>query len=512
MSRALRMATCALGWLVASCGGNPAGPSQERAAASGATASPVPCGDRAACNGRPRVETARTPPLRCIGADEAERAALRARIEATRQRVLDSRFADVDALVDLSLLELCEADAGEGGRAADEAALKDAMRAVAVDGASARPRLALALAFTRSLERAGPHAGAGSRTLALSLLDVTLRDLPERADADGAGAATLAGYVALERGEEERARALFVRAQRLDEAGVTARLGSALAPPRGAKRVAEVEGLVGGSGPLAPARAAPVLCGPEAAMAPSQELCAGLAALAGARDSQRAGEAAARVVAGWDALRGPCAEKPTPSTCGPHVARALFAAIDGFRRAGKSAAAIALTKQLVAQQDVLPGGAPLATNALLESGDTYFELALFDLAAADYERHCRASGNFGGAAALRALALRSGLGQSDAAEALLASIRRAAGVDKVVEARAALAVGAAVRASGGADRARAFVAGETATLRAGGLLDAARALVDAGESPDAIDPACGTPLGCAAKRLAGERATPTRAP
>lgn len=300
----------------------------------------MPCAERLL---GPRCEAA-------LAKGEAE--SLGARIEAAQKAVLESRFADVQALVRLAKLQLRrdEDTPGPDGPTDAARALRTAARAVAVDGTSAEARLVLALALARSLFGAVASADPRVRGAALDLVTIALRGSPT------GGAAP-------------------VRA-------ATATLEQALTQARGDSSPEPSPHLT--PGPVAPpAPPLPRCSAAESAAASSSSYCAGLAHLASASAAADRGAAAAAILDGWRALEPLCARRDPG--CPPHVGEGLAAAARAFHAAGATAKSIAAAR-LVLEPGRVPAAPYLQGMLCVEIGDRYHALGIFEQAAEWYER------------------------------------------------------------------------------------------------------------------------------
>lgn len=514
-------------------------------------AAPAPCASGAAdpgcTGGKVSLDVADAacihgpPGPRCdglLGPGEAK--TLAGRIEQAQALVLRSGYQDVGALVDLARLQLRrDEDISNSDGASDAArALKNGMRAVIVNEVSSEARLVLALALARSLQGALSVSDPVTRDIALELLDIAVGSVGNGSLAFAARSA-LEGYVALERGQIERARQAFELATSNDAGLATAWMGlgdvargegqfeaaekayttAALLLPEdaGARRSIKAAtrreafslpapasaarpALTAGS--LAPAPPPlPVCPASPGAGAPGASLCKGLAGLARASTRDEHNDAAMLVIDGWRDLE-PLCDAGDPA-CGPHVAQALAAAARGFQAAGRPSRSISAMKYLLAKPDI-PGAAALMPAVTLEIADRHFSIGVFDRAAEHYAQHVRLKGTTSVAAAERAMTLFVALMNVDAATKLAAELA----VDKKYpDARRAdwlLLAAGLMRAVQGPDAAVSWLAPHKALLASAGRTAALAEL--RAPLPAAANPAeaCAAPLACAVRRLAGE--------
>ncbi|NUO47589.1 MAG: tetratricopeptide repeat protein [Polyangiaceae bacterium] len=357
-------------------------------------------------------------------------------IVAAQRAVTDSRFQDIDALVDLARLQLMrDAPISDTDGATDaERAKKNAMRAIAVDDTSTGGRIVLVIALARSFER----AGVGDSDGALGLLDLAASTVPPGSTAANAAADVVRGTLALAWGEHDKAKEAFGAAaaanpslaaawaglgdaarsqKRFDEAKLAYRkaievkpsseLGASLAAAERGEplvvRTSRPKTVRGG--PLAPPR--PVITCPTtvASAAGSAAMCRGVAAIAKASTAAEKEAGASEVVAAWSTLDPLCEDKD--AACGPYVATSLAAASRAFFEAKRSAKAIATARIVIGKADVLPKATSVAQELQLEVGDRYFEFCVFDTAAEFYERAAKGRGPGSKEAADRAAFIRA---------------------------------------------------------------------------------------------------------
>ncbi len=332
--------------------------------------------------------------MECTSADRAARCTnakgateLGSEIEAAQKAVLDSGYADVHALVRLVKLQLRrDEDISSPDGSSDAArALRNAMRAVAVDDSSVEARLVLSLALARSLHQATTTADPLVRGLALDLVGLSLHDV---------------------RYQESAARAV---------GGVLEKTIDRLRAPSG-----EVSHL--GPESLAPTPPPLPRCSlREAADATTAPYCKGLDALSVASSRADNEQAAAMVIDGWRTLTALC-EAQDPA-CPPHIFVGLVAASRAFLSAGRTAKSIA-ADMLIASHARLPNAAALEATVSLELGDRYYSLGVFDQAADWYERAAKRVQADPTAPANRALQIRVALGDAVAATRLAADLMR----------------------------------------------------------------------------------------
>lgn len=475
----------------------------------------------------------------CAGiVGDAEEKTLTASVDAARDSMMKSQFRDVHAMVELSRLLLrrdAEVADAEGANDATRA-LKNAMRAVAVDDAALAPRIALTMARARLLLGSKVLSEPGTRGQALSLLEISLQSAP--ASGPGAGAAAMAvlrGYVALEKGDRAGAKASFQAATELDPAlgsgwmglGDAARSGGAFDAAQAAYKTAAARlpddvtvkralesaarrevlplpsvksvGVPIERGPVAPAGPAVAECAPSVAATPANaKLCAGLSDLAKAKTPDEHAAAGRAIIDGWNDVRPLCDAKDP--ACGAHVAPALAAASRAFQTGGQYSKAIAVGAMVLGRPD-LPGAAAILPVIALENGDRYFALGIYDTAADYYERSLSFTGSRKGPVARRALALRIALGGTDAAQKLASGIAVDTGSPALPRAAAVLATAALVRVTRGQEQAASWMAPYASLIKEAGISEAGPST----GSKEAEAPAgCASLLACAVRRLAGE--------
>lgn len=480
------------------------------------------------------------PGPRCDGIlapDEAK--ALTTAIDAARQAVLDSTYSDVHAMVEGARLALRrDSDIADMDGPTDAArALKNAMRAVAVDDGAAAPRVALALARARSLVGAKAMSDPVTRAGALVLVEIALRSLPAGNGSATAAARTMEGYLALERGDRAAAKTAFEAATTLDPSLGTAWMGlgdaaraegafdtaasayktaaarlpadpavrralemasrreplSLPAPPTIAFRV--------GWDPLAPAAPPVAKCpGTVKSPSPGASLCRGLADLAKATTRDEHERGAMLVLDGWKDVQ-PLCEKHDPA-CGPHVAQALAAASRSLHTAGRLAKSIA-AGLLVLRYTDLPGATGLLPTVALELADRYLSVGLADTAADQYARHLQLEGKTRGPVAQRTLALRLALGNAEAATKLAEGLAGDTASPAADRASALLATAALVRMTKGSEAAVSWLGHHKDVVEQAGMAAAMKDLAKP-VSERAASPECAAPLVCAVRRLAGE--------
>jgi tetratricopeptide (TPR) repeat protein len=472
----------------------------------------------------------------CEPPSAGERSELAGRIEATTKIVEDTSFADVDAIVEVARLELLRDgdEVNAVGESDAASALKNGMRAVAVNDSHAGARIVLALAVARSLEERAGHDDPARRSTALSLIDIGAQAIPQTTPETAAVAKVLSGAAALERGDEPSATKAFDAATRLDARLAAAWIGlgdvarvrrdfaaaeaayrraATLAPhDRGVRRAlgaAErrvaltlprpaVASLVAvGTGALAPAPPPVAPCPPAAARDKSSaELCRGVAMLASAATPDDKRAAALVIMAGWSELQQPCSTHERQ--CGPFVASALAAAARAFRSTGVIAKAIAVGRLLIGRPD-LPGNDSIIPAMTLEIADAYFALAVFDMAASHYALHAKTTGAARAEIIERALALYVALGQAEDAATLAEQAAPRKQHPAAQRARWLLAAAATLRSAHGGQRAMEWMGAHRALVDEGGLGNHVAAAV----APlDGRRPSCGSFLGCTVRRLA----------
>jgi len=348
------------------------------------------------------------------------------RIAATKAAIVAHKYTDVGEIVEASRLELRRAAGQSGVDDASSPALLDAQRAVAVDSQDPRARLALAMALTPTLlDRKAPVDAAQAR---LQLRLVAMAAGPAaRADRQRhrftvAAAKTLLGYVALESGDVDEARAQFTAALQLqpdltsawvgtgdvrratsDFEGATAAYQGALAraPDDAAIRAAldatsrheayslstlpmvdATEAL--DDAPLAPP---PTPVEPCPARVRGQrvnaDLCAGLDALLAAKTDLDEKRAADRIIEGYQTLHPLCQARDP--ACGPHVAAALVAAMHSYVQVGLAAKGIATGGMLLLRLASLPNSGRWTSEAHFAIADAFYSLAVFHMAAQHYD-------------------------------------------------------------------------------------------------------------------------------
>lgn len=369
----------------------------------------------------------------CPTVSREEATLIEARIAAARQRVTESKYQDVGAVIEVARLQLWRdsIEADSDGDDDIERASRNAMRAVAVDPTRPDARLVLALALGRSLLQR-KHADDALLTqlrLHLVRLQAEASVSASRSSQGGfvtAAARALLGCVALETGDTDRAKRELEAATRLDPRLVTAwmalgdvaratadfsaaatayRRAAELSPkdesiqaalraaerrePFRLVRVPQPAALaVLDAAPLAPKAAPPASCPPSVAAQPANAtLCDGLDALQGAATEMEVKSAAEQVIKGYKAIEPLCATGHP--ACGTHVAPALLSAARGFAQAGLPAKAILAYRLVLAPAGDLPDVQQLASSATLEVADRYYALGILDRAASYYERYAR---------------------------------------------------------------------------------------------------------------------------
>lgn len=494
-------------------------------------ATPAPVANAPCTNG--------TPGPRCDGLlSDRELRELGPAIDAAQKAVKDSAFRDVHAIALLARLQIRrDAEVADTDGSNDAArGLRNGMRAVAVDDASAEARLVLAVALARSLQGGRAAADPEVRPLALDLVSVAVGSVPAASGAVGAAAKTMEGYVALERGQKQKARSAFSAATLLFPKLATAWVGlgdaarsdgdfdaAAAAYKTAASLLPEDVGIqrsldaaknrvplalgpaVQGAptlapGPLAPAAPPPPACSPaQSSAAAGASLCKGLAAIARATTRDDLSQGAQLVIAGWNEMQ-PLCDARDPA-CGPHVAQALAAASRAFHSAGQVAKSIAAAKLVLGRSD-LPGASALAPDLYLEIGDRYFAIGVFDQAAGFYARHVE-SGGAAAAVVDRVLAIQAALGDADSAARLAAKLSGNTKYSDDQRARWLLAAATATRAVRGPEAASTWLRPYEPLLQAAGVSGALSPPKSAPAAPGAPAP-CASPLACAVRRLAGE--------
>ncbi|MBL8743923.1 MAG: hypothetical protein JNK04_22600, partial [Myxococcales bacterium] len=160
---------------------------------------------------------------------------------------------------------------------------------------------------------------------------------------------------------------------------------------------------------LASSSDTPVSCAGAVRNGGNDELCLGLDALARANTSKQLEDAANRVIAGFNDVKPLCAQRDP--ACGDFVASGVYAAARGYRRAGLMAKAIAVSRMVTMNGD-LPGGKPFVALSILELGDQYFAIGVFDTAADYYERYAKERGPGADKARDRAAFIRAAFRES----------------------------------------------------------------------------------------------------
>ncbi|MBK6518817.1 MAG: tetratricopeptide repeat protein [Polyangiaceae bacterium] len=482
----------------------------------------------------------------CAAMVEArELAELSSRIAWADAEVKRTLFQEADLLVERARLQLRREDPSsnvEGSNDADRA-LKDALRALAVEPSSPRAAFVYALARVRSFAPEAPTSILRDPALRAGALRLALDRLQTLASAQGPlGAAThtLRGYLELELGASAKARESFVAATRLDptlgsawmglgdvaraqgsfadaerayleatkllpsDPTVAAALSAARAkaplsvPPAGA---AEAAPLSIDLSPLA-AVPPPTACSTvEAGQTP--ELCAAVEQLIKARSKQDLEAAASSVIAAQSSLQSAC--QALDPRCGPHVSVALADAGRGFRAAGKTGKSVQIAKLLMQRREYFPASEEVAATAALEAADQLLQLGLFDQAADSYGAFATTNGSSAEAPAAleRALRLRLLLGQREAAEKALSAVvvRRELAAD--LKAEYVLATARLVRVRGDRAAVVAFGKRHGALLAEAGRAGALSAIAER-EPASSLGGRCETLLACAIRRLAGE--------
>ncbi len=386
------------------------------------------------CTARPRCDV-----------EPSEAQALGAEIADAQKAVLDSQFQDVHAIVRLAKLQL-RRDAhdvpGPDGDTDAAQALKNAMRAVAVDEGSDEARVALLLALARSLHAMTTTRDPIVRGLALDLLGLGLHDV--------------------------RSPDAAVLAKTLDHARGSTRsrltLEALAPPPPPAPRCTAAE-----------ATAAPMYC----------------------KGLETPGEQGAlQVVDGWRALE-PLCEAQNPA-CPSHVSAGLMAASRAFLSSGRLAKSIS-TGMMILSRPNFPGAKALEPAVCLELGDRYYALGAFDQAASWYERAAKLHQGDTTAAASRALQIRVALGDPTAGTRLATELVHDARYPQSTRAAWAVMVAHLLRASRGPAEATAWLGQHDALLAHPLEGDAHEATLPL---PAATTTTTCDPLACVVHRLA----------
>lgn len=388
----------------------------------------VPVCDAAPCTPAPVVVSTHScieqgPSASCddtVGAEE--KSTLDVSIAAAQKAVTDSMFMDVRAIVELGRLQLRRANhASDSDGESDSArGLKNGMRAVAVDELAADTRFLLAMGLANSFSTSPSLREPTTRRALLDLVQLPLTPLLKGTGSLAAAAHTLSGYVWLERGDVERARTSFEEATRLEPRLATAWIGlgdvqraqgvfdKALASYEEAAKLSRSDAALTAAirlaeegqpvhipekvadptplsmGDLAPSAGATALCSGAAATA-TPKLCKGLQEISVAKTKDALSAGALTTLDGYQDVKAQCAAKDP--ACGPHVAAALLEAARTFQRAGLTAKGIAVRRILIAGNPPLPDDEAIVVMALLELGDRYFALGVFDQAAGFYARY-----------------------------------------------------------------------------------------------------------------------------
>lgn len=490
------------------------------------------------------------PAAACLPADTSscdgpvsakERAALDEAIAAANKRVLDTQFGDVSAIIEIGRLQLRRDDKVEGPDGLDDtaSALRNGMRAVAVDEAFPSANIVLALALARSFVARGRGAilQGASPYFALDLVEHRLQSVPREPGPTSAAARTIEGYIALERGDVQEARRRFESAVAMDPALGSAWMGrgdaarsvgafgeAATAYEKAAQLLPDDTGIpfaidaatrserlivpnldvddarfsLSWTRLATPSKALPcALPKPTAPLA--VKLCDAITELNRAtlpdERKTRAGEV-------LDAAQNilPLCEKHDPA-CGPDVARGLANASRAFRQTKRIGTALQIGRRLLSQRGYLPESELVSAEIALEVAEDYVQLAMFDDAADHYEEHVTLRGAHATLAIERAFAIRVALLQIREAKGLAAKIVADGARARSQKAQAILAVGAAIRLTEDPEAAGRYLEPHEALLEDVGLWDRATKLSQSAGSTPGV---CGTTLACAVRRLAGE--------
>jgi tetratricopeptide (TPR) repeat protein len=351
------------------------------------------------------------------------------RIGAHEKAMRDTRFGDVGIIIELARLQLMRDNtiSDEDGQNDAARGKKNAMRAVASDDGSAPGRLVLALAIAQSLRSVAGLDDAAVRATRLRLVTLSASTIPKGEAVVEAAKLTLVGYLALEQGDRGAAKTAFESATKLDPnlAAAWAGLGDARrsdkdyahaldAYKQAAAYLPDDAGIEEGmkasaqgvvltlpqasrtSGPVDDGRPLATPVSPISSCANgtpraggNDSICAGLDGLARASTPKQFDDAATMVVSGFAEMKLVCEQRD--AACGDHVAASLYAAAVGYRRARLIAKSITVLRMLLGNPG-LPGAKALTPSALLEIGDQYFALGVFDTAADFYERYVRERG------------------------------------------------------------------------------------------------------------------------
>ncbi len=344
---------------------------------------------------------------------DEQTATLDERIAATQKRILDARYQDAPALVEIARLQLVR-DRDSKRKLAQPEAKLNAMRALAVDPGLEAGKLAFALSLARELERA---VAPELRPFSARLLSLATTPASREPGALGAAANAFVGFQHLMQGDAALAQAAFDKALKRHGSSAAALVGKGdVARHNGAfddamsfyeraavrlgdhsylnDRIAAAKTrrklLLPRPGsvvdlPLATTATAPKVL-PNApcdaatsAMAESKLLCAGLLDSAHAKSDVAAMKSAALEIAGGWKLMRPLCRRGDPQ-CGVVVTRALITGARLFRATGQVAKAVSLLRSLALPNGEPPGGKKWATRVWQELGDLYMSMGIFHLA------------------------------------------------------------------------------------------------------------------------------------
>lgn len=478
----------------------------------------------------------RSTAVACVGLSAPQQAELAMRVEQAHRRMIEGQFADAGTIVELGRLQLCLDGQGADQDGQNDAAraLKNAMRAVAVDDVAPRGKLLLALAYARSLEGSPALGAPGPSAVALEHVALLAGQVGPSQGAAQSVAHTLHGYVRLERGELATAGQRFEQAAAADPElssvwvamgdlmraqnqfdKARAAYGHALELFPGQRDVVRaIEDSAGarplpttfagaplafevGAAPLASARSIE-LC-PASGEGSVQSFCEAVAALHAARSVGAKDDAARQVLDRWSTAKPVC-EAREPS-CASHLLPGLLSAARGFREAGRLARAVVVNRIVLQQASQAEGADATARDAALEMADDYLRIGMFGQAAEHYERFAKLSGHHA-SASLRAWTLSVAVSNGPQAARQCASLHKA-GLPREVLADVVVTTAELLEAGKDARGAEDLLRQHDALLAATGRTARARAIKQPRPGTSA-GAGCASPLFCAVRRLAGE--------
>lgn len=352
----------------------------QRPAVVAAAPAPSPTGGlavpRERCTLRPRLSSCDSP------ADPVQRADLSRAIDTVLQRVLDARFQDADALVEVARLQLLRDDphGSQGGQGDAEEARRNAMRALIVKP-TAEARLVLALSMTRLYQEKLGNSGAKQR-LFYQVLD---RMLPLEGTGPAVSAAqTLAGYHALASGQPVEAKKWFELASAgeggsaLAERGLAA-LARPISLPKPQPSLLSLPDTLPAHEPKLPAA-----CGsPLRTRKEGTAFCAAVEQLIAATTPATKREAALALISAYRDVRALCQAKDP--TCEPNVVQALGAA--SYALGPTEPKSIAAARVAIDTAQGMAGHQELVSALERQIANTYFAIGELSQAGRWYQSY-----------------------------------------------------------------------------------------------------------------------------